>query len=612
MDSIGQRLRRRARAAGLSTKRFWFHLFRRYRGGSTPDSRRSVIEVTTAAPSALPREQHLTTSFTSPQSPTRITPPPSVRAEIPDEHLQTADEQAPAHFLSDAPRSRRTPRPLPPRRDDDVAVAAPAGWLSEWFGPVSPRRKLWLFVSTTGTVGIILALILLLNQYQSNQEPTPANIAAAPPEQSQDETPPAIVDKTPAPEIIAKPVVHDDFELQVILLPAPDEENQGEQFEVTSQPVVSDPSRGFDLATTGGWRESRSPFPAEDDPWTRIEALVPLEPLEPQEIAVTETPRAALHARFETTQPERAAPFRAASYELIVVNDGEAPLGRVTIRQTLPESFRPTEIAPASAVAGRSLRWDVSRLPPGDARRIPLQVVPTQSGAVIPETTLEAATQVSSRTLVQTADVAMSIESSSSAPVGDYQRLTFRITNTGDVRLNGLLMNVRLSENLWHRFGPAFEFHETFLEPGQTRIALLHVRGEQAGRAVLMAELTTDEGASAASQCSFQVRGVGAEEFTAPHTGEPEAKSLVPPRSPVETIREAPLSPDVEKAVTPETEFPAVPEPGRSSTVKMKEFRRTPVPEEELPKSKDPARNEPDPFDISPRQKSNDDLFEID
>ncbi|MBD3673546.1 MAG: hypothetical protein HUJ26_08465 [Planctomycetaceae bacterium] len=397
--------------------------------------------------------------------------------------------------------------------------------LTVWFGPPSRKRNLWMFVGTTGTVGLILALILL---FQTNP-PEDVQIAMSKKKAEEkkvvEETPepepdpePTIVAKVepepepdPEPEITPEPTpppVEDQFDVQVILLPGPPEKNQGEQFEVTGEEEPIIPDDGFDLVTTH-WQESALLDLPNVDPWAELQKLVPLEPFGPRDYVLDPIPGGAVTASFLTTQPRRGTQSLLMPYEMSLTNTGASKIDRVVLEQSLPASIELRETSAVHAAEDRTLRWEYENLSPQEQWRVPMVVVPTLQGQVSLPTTIEVGRVASAKTLVQRPDIELSLTCEPAAQYKKYHQIVFLMKNTGEVPLHNLLMDVQLTGNLSHRFGQDFEFFEEQLDVGQTRRALLHVKTEDLGGANLQASLVTDEGAEAAGQCEFAIVGNG-------------------------------------------------------------------------------------------------------
>jgi hypothetical protein len=182
----------------------------------------------------------------------------------------------------------------------------------------------------------------------------------------------------------------------------------------------------------------------------------------------------------------------------------------------------------------------------------------------------------------------------------------FKITNTGEVPLHNLLMNIHLTGNLWHRFGQDFEFFHKQLDVGKTREALLHVKTQELGGAQLQASLATDEGADASARCQFTVVKKGAIE-----------SREIPERPAPNTTREEPsprkepkwrTRPDSDPRVVPDAHdpfsLPSAPKP-RANPVSRSKPGEAPV--EESPsqqpapvEGKPPAKPESQPADDFP------------
>lgn len=539
------------------------------------------------------------------------------------------------------------------RTDDVVARASEddeTDRLAVWFGPPSPKRNLWMFVGTTGTVGLILALILLFQteppedvQIVLESRETPDNkVVDQEPEETIPEPKPTIVAKVePEPIVVpTPPPVEDEFDVEVILLPAPPEENQGEQFEVTSgeEPII--PNDGFDRLASH-WQETDLLNQQAVDPWAELQKLVPLEPFGPSDYVFEPVPEGAVTASFLTTQPRRGTQSLLLPYEMTVTNTGTSKIDRVVMEQTLPESIELRETSAVHATQNRTLRWEYEGLNPRQQWTVPMVVVPTLQGQVKIPTTIDVGRSSSTKTLIQRPDIELSLTCEPAAQHKKYHQIVFLMKNTGEVPLNNLLMDVQLTGNLWHRFGREFEFFETQLDVGQTRRALLHVKTEELGGANLQASLVTDEGADAAGQCEFVIIGNGrieargvespsvdpnSDDFQQPQplaeeetkewrergtqpseTPKPVADSFDQPISRPEkqprSLKEADETAPLEKPAAKEL----VPEKNKEKVDEFPEFPEfAPLPERKPQSENSPQENDTtnkSPFDLPPKQE---------
>jgi len=423
-----------------------------------------------------------------------------------------------------------------PFQDDVVARAAEddeTDRLTAYFGPPSRKRHLWMFVGTTGTIGLILALILLFQTEPPEDVQIVLTRKEEPAEQAIKPTPtpdPVVVTKVepepspqPEPEPEAEPEpppVEDDFDVEVILLPGPPEKNQGEQFEVTggAEPVV--PNDGFQKIVDD-WQPADLVNQNRVDAWAQLQQLVPLEPFGPSDTTSQEKPGGGFSATFVSNQPRRGTQSLLMPYEMTVTNSGPTTIDRLVMNQTLPESVELRETSAVHAADNRTLRWEFEGLQPREQWTVPMVVVPTQQGQVKIPTTLDVGKSTSAKTYIQQPRIELSLTCEPAARYKKYHQIVFLMKNTGEVPLDNLLMDVKLTSNLWHRFGREFEFFHKHLEVGATRRALLHVKTEELGGAQLQASLITDEGAGADGRCEFVVVG----------NGEIEARGMEAPSS---------------------------------------------------------------------------------
>ncbi|GEM_PF-1365315 len=549
--SIIQRLTQPFLYVWLQLRRFFFHLTLDSRVQS-PVQRSTIYDADTESRTAFSQDSSPRTHANLPLSSSEITdlntersmhadyseavvdtnPPvePETRAGVGTSSTYRIMDQTKRSSLGTQTVSAKT------TRKDYVAARASeddeTNRMTILFGPPSPKRNLWMFVGTTGTLGLILAIILLFN----GQPPEDVQIVLPktlePNNKVVEEKKEPEPDVKPEPTFVAKvepkaepkpepPPIEDKFDVEVILLPGPPEKNQGEQFEVTGgdPPVV--PNEGFSLVRTN-WQQSDLLNRDQIDPWSQLQKLVPLEPFGPSDYVVEANHGGAITASYVTTQPRRGTQSLLLPYEMTVTNTGATSIDRVVMQQKLPESVELRDTSAVHAAENRTLRWEFEGLQPREQWTVPMVVVPTLQGQVKLPTTIDIGRSTSAKTLIQRPDIELSLTCEPAAQYKKYHQIVFLMKNTGEVPLNNLLIDVQLTGNLWHRFGKEFEFFHKQLDVGQTRRALLHVKTEDLGGANLQASLVTNEGANAGGQCEFAIIGNGEIEARGVETSTPE------------------------------------------------------------------------------------------
>jgi len=230
---------------------------------------------------------------------------------------------------------------------------------------------------------------------------------------------------------------------------------------------------------------------------------------------------------IEKPDIESAIPGVPLTYEIIVINVSPQPIERLIIRERLSEIQRVTEVVPSAAVDSDQLVWNFPGFEAGGIKTLKVTLMPEQAGRISTETSVLAASQVSADVNVQpqqtprqqTPNPVPIVITPSGSPLlklsyttvqpltqGDVLSMTFSVTNVGTAPAENVLLYVRLSGELEHRYGENVQHRIGTLKPGETRRALLQAMARNPGAAKLDAALTMGGTTSEARELTIPIR----------------------------------------------------------------------------------------------------------
>lgn len=422
-----------------------------------------------------------------------------------------------------------------PRDRETVLTAGPVPVVRS----VPPRQIAWKLAAVTGTVGIILLLLMqissLFSAKAAGETQRIAPMAALPdpePENAElqfahnavpvpeHELPPwPAYEPEPEPEPVPEPIEPLlDVELGLDVARYTDDE---EQFA-----VISPADGGFDPATlvapveenTGRdlW-DAFNPNRAEPASGgrTRAAALAallggqsqpPLEPLEP-ETAPSE--QAQFDVVIEKRVPATGVVFQPLEYEIVVRNTGRDDVPQITVDELLPESYEVEHTLPAARISGQSVSWQLRDISPGEVRTLHVRTIPTVAGESDAAAVVEAVAAVMAETRVAIPRVRLDVVAPEHSTVGRLTQFTFRVTNEGEVDAEDLVLRTDLPDVLSHPLGRELDYTIGTLMPGEIREMTLTAVAATPGEANQRTEIHSREESLASEVVNVSVETPG-------------------------------------------------------------------------------------------------------
>ena len=178
-----------------------------------------------------------------------------------------------------------------------------------------------------------------------------------------------------------------------------------------------------------------------------------------------------------------------STYWLTVENHFDSIIEEVSVAEFVPAHYRIVEVLPAAEFDSHVLRWKLRNLQPNEQRRISIQVFPMTEGDVRHSAIVRTSASVVQQTLARNPETQLAIKVPKSAPAGKLVSFEFEIKNTGSNAIPSAKLRVALPEKLNHRGHRKLAYPVKSLAVGETRTAILTVRTQSAGIAVVKAEL---------------------------------------------------------------------------------------------------------------------------
>jgi uncharacterized repeat protein (TIGR01451 family) len=155
------------------------------------------------------------------------------------------------------------------------------------------------------------------------------------------------------------------------------------------------------------------------------------------------TPAVAIHAitavsalpavYVETVGPSEVNVGKAGTFTITVRNAGETNAQGIVVRTTLPAAAELRKSNPTpKLVVDNQVQFDIGDLPAKGERKIDLEIIPRQAGAIELATTLSLAVSTQSPVMVRQPRLAITCDAPSETIFGELATIKLKVTNTGD------------------------------------------------------------------------------------------------------------------------------------------------------------------------------------
>jgi uncharacterized repeat protein (TIGR01451 family) len=183
-----------------------------------------------------------------------------------------------------------------------------------------------------------------------------------------------------------------------------------------------------------------------------------------------QTPQLAVEKRG----PREIQVGKAARYEIVVRNVGNAAAQDVTLRDAVPYGTTLIATTPPATPVGPSgspseLVWPLGPLMPGGEARVSIEVMPQVEGDLGSVASVTFRTEASARSRATKPDLRLDATETKPVRIGGDMQVSLKISNPGSGVATGVVLEGLLPDGVSHRAGRELEFDVGQLQPGESR-----------------------------------------------------------------------------------------------------------------------------------------------
>ena len=233
-----------------------------------------------------------------------------------------------------------------------------------------------------------------------------------------------------------------------------------------SQPVVPQPTA------------PQNAFPQDVLPTAAASSQAPLSLVFNETLSVSKQEPA---VSVEWIGPVSAQLNRPMSCQILVRNTGPAPVHQVTVRHRLSPGVTCKRSEPAASTDREELVWSLGVMQPGQQRRLEVQLVASQRGAMNCQATVAFSTSAGQQVQVREPLLLLKMRAPEKALVGENVNLLFAVANPGDGVAELVKVKALLPEGLECSRGRIVEMDIGNLAPKETRTLQIACVAKAAG-----------------------------------------------------------------------------------------------------------------------------------
>jgi uncharacterized repeat protein (TIGR01451 family) len=190
----------------------------------------------------------------------------------------------------------------------------------------------------------------------------------------------------------------------------------------------------------------------------------------PLQLEGVQTPQMAVEKRG----PREIQVGKAARYEIVVRNVGNATAQDVTLRDAVPYGTTLIATTPPASPVGPSnspseLVWPLGPLMPGGEARVSIEVMPQAEGELGSVASVTFRTEASARSRATKPDLRLEATETRPVRIGGDLQVSLKISNPGSGVATGVVLDGLLPDGVSHRAGRELEFDVGQLQPGESR-----------------------------------------------------------------------------------------------------------------------------------------------
>jgi uncharacterized repeat protein (TIGR01451 family) len=206
----------------------------------------------------------------------------------------------------------------------------------------------------------------------------------------------------------------------------------------------------------------------------------------------------------EKRAPESILFGQPLSYEIVIRNQGAAPVYHVRVEDELPQGVRYLGGDPMAEMGQNRLGWLVGTLEPNGERRMRVDLQPHGEGEIRSIASVTFTTAAVMRTQVVQPRLMVAVRAPEQAIAGENVPFQILVSNPGTGPINGLMLRGKLTPGLQHPQGAVVEAEMGSLAPGETKPVTLTVKA--VGGGAQMAEISASaDGLESAARASVKV-----------------------------------------------------------------------------------------------------------
>jgi uncharacterized repeat protein (TIGR01451 family) len=172
---------------------------------------------------------------------------------------------------------------------------------------------------------------------------------------------------------------------------------------------------------------------------------------------------------IEWVTPAIAKLNQPLTCQILIRNVCPTTVHQVSVRYPLPAGVTVRNCEPKGTADGNALSWSFGSLPPGQMRRIDLQLVTQERGELTCSATVTFSGMSSMRVQVREPKLQIKMTGADRAVVGDTVTLQCVVSNPGDGPTDNVKIKAMLPEGLEHSRGRVIELEVGNLAPQESR-----------------------------------------------------------------------------------------------------------------------------------------------
>ena len=208
---------------------------------------------------------------------------------------------------------------------------------------------------------------------------------------------------------------------------------------------------------------------------------------------------------IEAIAPETAPYGQPVSYEIVVKNNGAATVANVRVDDEITGGTKFMSAEPTGEINGDKVMWLFGTLNAGEEKHIKMTVRPGEGDlASKPRVTYSAATTMNVQ--VTRPSLAVTVNASEVAQVGDEIPVQIQVTNTGTGEATRVVLKAVLTDGLKHGEGNDIQALLNKLAPGESQVVTLRVQAAMAGAQSCSMIATTEGTPKVTAQAKIDIR----------------------------------------------------------------------------------------------------------